>query len=491
MKNSLTALLLAVSLLAPLSAVASDSSSSIVINDTLSMSLSDVIAKGLPVLYIETVEGEEPTCDYVSAPPGCMGMGITNTTKVPGQLVIFKRIGEMDSVVYDSGDYEADVSGMTIRIRGNTSAYTTKKPYKIKLQKKSDLLMRGNDAKYKDKDWLLLKDPYLLTLMGFTTSSMLNMQWTPGFGYVNVIMNGEYRGLYMLCESVKRNPDCRIDVDKTSGYLFECDPYWWNEDLYVNSITAPSYNFTFKYPESEDMLPEQLTYIQQVCTAFENSLSASNYPDLIDVKSWATWCLAHDMCGTQDSGGANRYYSKWDSTETSLVKMPVLWDFDMAERTEGAWSLCHTEFFTKLFNNPNRRFVDEYVWQYRKINKTFTNNFTLFIIRYLQSADGKALIDSYELEKLRWNANQSIWNLGNTHAYWYKNRILWMNDAIDALNPVGDANVNGTTDIGDVSFLIDVLLGDQYPYHAADINNDGRVAINDVSILIDMLLDNN
>jgi hypothetical protein len=56
---------------------------------------------------------------------------------------------------------------------------------------------------------------------------------------------------------------------------------------------------------------------------------------------------------------------------------------------------------------------------------------------------------------------------------------------------VGDANVNGTTDIGDVSFLIDVLLGDQYPYHAADINNDGKVAINDVSILIDMLLDNN
>lgn len=491
MKNVLTTVLITLSLLAPLSAAAHDTMTSIVVNDTLDMPLSDIIAKGLPVLYIQTVGHEEPTCDYVSAPPGSMGMGITNATKVPGHLVMFKRIDDMDSVVYDSGDYEADVSGMTIRIRGNTSAYSSKKPYKIKLQKKSDLLMRGNDSKYKDKDWLLLKDPYLLTLAGFQTSSMLNMAWTPGHGYVNVIINDEYRGLYMLCESVKRNPDCRIDVDKNSGYIFECDPYWWNEDVYVNSITAPSYNFTFKYPESEDILPEQLTYIQQVVTAVENSLSASNYPDLIDVESWAKWCLAHDLCGTMDSGGANRYYSKWDSTESSLVAMPVLWDFDMAERTSGSWSLCHTEFFPKLFNNPNRRFVDEYVWQWRQVKDKYFNTFFSFMVNYLRSADGVALIDSYELEKLRWNANQQIWDLGNSHVYWYKNRILRMNDAIDAMNPVGDVDINGVADIADVSCLIDILLGNQYPYHAADINNDKSVAISDVSLLIDMLLENN
>ncbi len=144
-------------------------------SDTVGMPLTDIIAKGLPVLCVETIDGEEPTCDYVSAPPGCMGMTITNATKVPGRLVIYRQLQGTDSLIYDSGDYENNVSGMTIKIRGNTSAYADKKPYKIKLQRKCDLLMRGDDNKYKDKDWLLLKDPYLLTLAGFTISQMLGM----------------------------------------------------------------------------------------------------------------------------------------------------------------------------------------------------------------------------------------------------------------------------------------------------------------------------
>lgn len=486
----LTTLLLAFSLLAPLSVAASDTSTLIYFNDTLSMPLNEIIAKGLPVLCVETVDHEEPTCEYVSAPAGSMGITIRNATKVPGHLVMYKLIDGMDSVIYDSGEYEDNVSGMTIKIRGNTSAYTSKKPYKIKLQKKSDLLMRGNDALYKDKDWLLLKDPYLLTFMGLTVSRMMKMPWTPSFGYVNVIINNQYRGLYLLCESVKRNPDCRINVDKNSGFIFECDAYWWNEDVYVNSITSPLYNFTFKYPDSEDILPEQLAYIQQVATAFETSLSASNYPELIDVKSWATWCLAHDMCGTQDSGGANRYYSKQDTTDTSLVVMPVLWDFDMSGRMPEAWSHCHTEHFTKLFENANRRFVDEYIWQWRQVKDNFYYKFATFILAYLKSADGVALEASYALDNLRWNTSYSVWNYGNAHVLWFYNRIPWMESVIEPMNPAGDVNVDGKTDIADVSSLIDFLLNSQEPaYHAADVNNDGNVSISDVSVLIDMLLE--
>ena len=124
----------------------------VTVGDTTVMALTDMISIGLPVLCFETVDGELPTCDYVSAPAGCMGAAITNATKVPGRLVIYQRLDGIDSIMYDSGVYEKDVSGMTIRLRGNTSAYDVKKPYKIKLQKKSDLLFRGDDATFKDKD---------------------------------------------------------------------------------------------------------------------------------------------------------------------------------------------------------------------------------------------------------------------------------------------------------------------------------------------------
>ena len=479
---------LAAIVLACLGAAGMSTDAWIQFSDTTGMALTDIIAKGLPVLCVETVGAEEPTCDYVSAPAGCMGMAITNATKVPGRLVIYRRVEGMDSVVYDSGEYDNNVSGMTIKIRGNTSAYSAKKPYKIKLQRKGDLLMRG-DEKYKDKDWLLLKDPYLLTLAGFTVSRLLGMQWTPGHGYVNVVLNGEYRGVYLLCESVKRNPSCRLDVDKTSGYIFECDPYWWNEDVYVNSITSPSYNFTFKYPDSDDLLPEQQVYLQGVVSAYERSLTASNYPDLIDVQSWARWCLGHDLCGTKDSGGANRYYSKYDSSDTSLVVMPVLWDFDMAERTTSAWSLCHTEHFSKLFNNANRCFVDEYVWQWRRIRDHLVADFTASMSAFRQSKEGKALISCRDLEAKRWGSAQSVWSLVSTHISWCTNRHTWLDSAINALNPVGDVNIDGKVQIQDLSLLIDNLLSGNGPlYHATDVDGDGTTGIADVSALIDLLL---
>ena len=78
--------------------------------------ITTVLKAGLPVLRIETIGHEEPTCDYVSAPEGCWGKSIMNATKVPGRIQLIDSTG----ILYDSGNYMNDNSGMTIRIRGNT-----------------------------------------------------------------------------------------------------------------------------------------------------------------------------------------------------------------------------------------------------------------------------------------------------------------------------------------------------------------------------------
>lgn len=81
------------------------------------MPLTDIIAKGLPTLVFETIDQEEPTCEYVYPPAGsgCMGASIRNATKVPGRLRIYKRYYATDSLIYDSGEYEESSSGMTIK----------------------------------------------------------------------------------------------------------------------------------------------------------------------------------------------------------------------------------------------------------------------------------------------------------------------------------------------------------------------------------------
>lgn len=482
-------LLLCLALLPCRLAAQETTSTMIAVNDATSVPLSDIIATGLPVLYVQTVNGEEPTCEYVYAPAGSMGATIRNATKVPGRMTIYQHIGGMDSLLYDSGDYVKSVSGMTIKIRGNTSAFEPKKPYKIKLQKKHDLLFRGVDSVYKDKDWVLIKDMHLMAKAGFKVGELLGMKWTPGHRYVALVVNDDYRGIYLLCESVERNPDCRLNVDKHSGYIFECDPYWWNEDVYVNSVTSPSYNFTFKYPESEDILPEQLEYVQTLVTAYENSLSTVNYPQWIDVPSFAAWCLARDLSGTKDSGGANRFYTKFDSTDTSKIVMPVLWDFDMDERMTGAWSRCHTDHFSKLFNNTNKEFVNEFVTLWHKVNKTFLSELSTYMYYFPITAEGKAVNACIVYERLKWGSTSLIDGKASARVAWYTERVKWINAAIEAMNPLGDVNINGVVNVSDVTALIDILLSGTSRYrYASDLDGDGEITIADVTLLIDKLL---
>ena len=80
----------------------------------------------------------------------------------------------------------------------------------------------------------MLRYDGLNTLVGLKVNELIEMQWTPQYCFVNLMINGDYRGIYILTESVKRDIDCRLNVDKT-GYIIEYDAYWWNEDVYFES----------------------------------------------------------------------------------------------------------------------------------------------------------------------------------------------------------------------------------------------------------------
>ena len=461
----------------------------ITIGESMTLKLSTLIYRGLPVVVVETDSAQLPTCDYVSAPAGCMGSTITNATKVPGRMVIYKRYGDIDSVVYDSGDYEKDISGMTIKIRGNTSAYDIKKPYKIKLQKKADLLCAGVDSIYKDKEWLLLRDDYLTTAAGFKVSEMLGMAWTPRHQFVNLVINGDYRGVYLLCEAVKRNPDCRLNVDKLSGYIFECDPYWWNESAYVTSSAAPTYNYTFKYPDGDEILPEQLEYMQALVNDYEASLANGTYPEMIDVASFAKWCLVHDIMGTQDAGGANRYYTKYDTTSQTKIVMPLAWDFDMAERTTNDWSQSHTALMMNLFNSPNRAFVREFADEWYRVRSTFLEDYLAFWDEFSASQEGNAMVSCYTYDKIVYNRGTLFSITLNARRTWINNRYPWIDNMITSMCPLGDLNTDGIVDVSDISDLIDVLLtGSPRVRYIGDMDGNGVVDVSDAAILISTIL---
>lgn len=392
-----------------------------------------LIETGLPLVVVETVNNEEPTYEIAVAPPGCLGQSIKNATKVPGRLVIING----EKTTYDSGEYENGTSGITIKVRGNWSANLRNHPYKIKLQKKDDLLCRG-DKRYKDKDWLLLRVPNLNTMIGFKINEMLGLQWTPCYQYVNVVLNGDYRGVYMLAESVERNADCRLNVDKNTGYVAELDAYWWNEDLYVESSFAGNMNYTFKYPDSEDITEDQLNCFQELVHEMEASLVDGTYVDYIDVESFANWMLAHDILGDTDPGGSNIFLTKYDNSSTSKFMMGPLWDFDKIMEIE-EWAYVHTMsyYFWLLFKSENGTFRKTYTSRWKDIKDTLFDSLFKYFVQFSQSSEGKALNAAIQYHNNRWKQYQfkTVTTYLKSAQSYFETRKPWLEENIALVSP--------------------------------------------------------
>ena len=391
-----------------------------------------LLATGLPLIRIDTDGGVEPTCEYVSHPEGCNGAGITNATKVPGSMIMLSG----EDILYSSGPYVKDESGMTLKIRGNTSAYGAKKPFKIKLQKKKDLLMRGDNEKYKDKDWLLLCYDDLRSRAGWKVNQLAGLQWTPGFEYVNLVVNGDYRGLYILAESVKRNEKCRLKVAQ-NGYAIEYDAYWWNETVTFTGNWNYSMRYTFKYPEDDEVTDSQIGYIKDFIINTESAIRRGDYDKYIDVPSFARWLLAHDILGSLDCAGSNYFMTKYDNVSDSKLMMANLWDFDGIYQMKESWANPHIWrgfYYPSLLESGNRLFRDTYVEIWRSFSGSLCKNVSAYMKSLVNSDEGRALDASIALDNKRWRTGHpSVASSVDLSRQWFDSRGGWLDSAIPAI----------------------------------------------------------
>ena len=289
----------------------------------------------IPILNIKTITGEEPTYEVAECPEGCVGWTIRENEYVDavmqmeseGKIWLKEKIG--------------------IRVRGNSSASTDKKPYKIKLDKAADLLGREKDI-YASTEWALLKAENLKIVVGSKVAQICGMEWVPSYKFVNVVLNGDWKGTYVLIETVAASKQrCNISPE---GYLIENDAYWWNADgkyFKVENQIKPL-GYTFKYPKDEDLTEEKINQIREYVNIYSKLIQGfdSEYLEYIDVQTWAGWLLMHDILGSGDGGGTNMYFYKYDfntkNPTSSKMKMGPAWDFDrMYSRYE--------ECFTKRF----------------------------------------------------------------------------------------------------------------------------------------------
>lgn len=445
------------------------------------ISLDEVRQAGLRVVEITTEGGEEPRGEEIAKPGDPYNVNIVSANKVGCRIVITL----LADTLYDSGPHAKDSSGATIRINGNTSAFYSdplNMPYKLKLEKKADLLARGDEEHYEDKNWRLLKDATSLnTIAALELSRLAGMEYTPAYTPCNVVINGDYRGCYLLMETVRRNPRCRIACDKQAGFIVERDPYWWKEQQWFASgwyDGSSMYRWTWKYPDAEEVTEQQQQAVQLYINAAEKSLDDGSYDRYFDTASLARWLLVHDILGTRDSGGANMYFKKQDDSDTTLLEMPCVWDFDSSyDMAPGSFSRLHTSsnaYFSVLLKSTNRTFARTYVALWNELKDSLAGSLAAFVSHYPDTDEGTALDASRKLYNRRW---------GTTYTTVRNNALStldWLQSHIDPL----DRQIQ-LIDVADSGLVTAVSSGDSqnggrptyYNINGVRVSSSARPAI--------------
>ena len=401
--------------------------------------LAQIKAIDLPIVYIDTKEGEEPTSSIIAPPEGCIGVGSTDKDYVKGRMSLYDK----EQKLFDTGEYKKGKSGLRLRVRGNTSAMIIHKSFKLKFQVESDPLGR-TDTLFKSKDWALLNyfsTCDLRTVIGFEVGKLLKMEWEPEWRFVNLVMNGKYRGLYLLCETVGVEPK-RVNVDP-SGFLIEADPYWWNENpkngVFKTKRINPAMGYTFKYPkyEADDFGVDEIkAYMDRFEDALYDGKDISRY---VDISSFVSWILAHDILGTLDGAGSNMFVLKDDFPEGDLcyqtkLRMGPLWDLGTIFSTPGEWATAHYMtffYYEQLFKRTD--FVREYLRQWEEVRELVGPAVLCFMHQVIRDK-GKELDicrrlsprdPTYKYRSVKADLEEA--------EKWFEERIPWMDEAVSHL----------------------------------------------------------
>ena len=242
-------------------------------------------------------------------------------------------------IISENGSDILEKSETNIRERGNASRQFPKKPWRIKFDKKQNVL--GSPAKA--KKWTLINNYGDKTLMrnmlAFDIARAMGMDYVPFCAPVDVILNGEYKGCYQLCDQVEVN-EGRLDISEmgpddnegdalTGGYFVEVDGYANQEPVWF-STSYYRVPITIKSPDDDEITPEQINYIRDYFNSFEallrNSGSSSQYREVFDVPSFIRHMLVNELAGNTDIFWSVNMYK--DRNDPKIYTGPV-WDFDL------------------------------------------------------------------------------------------------------------------------------------------------------------------
>lgn len=338
---------------------------------------------------------------------------------------------DLDDKVYRDGMYYLDANGcdwaesigsatemlpLEIKARGNwTRRGFAKKPFKLKLGSKQKMLGLS-----KSKHFALLAHAddnvsYLRNFVGFNLGQRIGLPWTPSAQPVEVVMNGDYRGLYFLTESI-RVESGRIEIEEledeetdpvlcSGGYLVELDNYEEGDQIIEDEENGDDVmRVTFDTPEVYS--PLQRTFIEEQFTTMNRLVSSHDARlwSYMDMDMAARYYIVEEIIDHRESYHGSTYLFR-DRGENKKWVFSPLWDCGNAFTRENPQSYFTDEtIYGNLWINNMRQtpgFMEkvEETWRWFWGNKVGDNGAELVadIEAYIES-----LREAAKADRARW-----------------------------------------------------------------------------------------
>ena len=192
--------------------------------------------------------------------------------------------------------------------RGNSSWDQDKRPYLLKLSSDESLLGMGSAKK-----WVLLANAYdetnLNNKLVFDLASQVGFEWSPDSRYVDLYLNGQYRGLYLLTEKVELHPS-RLNLDTDSGE-FLCKVDTWDRRVDLQHYFESWLGRIIEICDVDVLPDETFDYITYLVYLMEQDFtSGMNLADseTMDLDSWVRRYLIDEISGNIDSDLTSCYF---------------------------------------------------------------------------------------------------------------------------------------------------------------------------------------
>lgn len=368
-----------------------------------------------PVRYLQHLEEPVPTpCGDHGAETLCSHLPLmildTGGTEIPGVPLSHEKDAPvstaadgspMVAVSFSTVDtagvshHPDDAPSLTgtalIRIRGNSSRHFDKKSYLLKLTNsagdddRSAPVMGISSA----SEWVL-NGPFLdrTLVRNYLCYSVAGqvMDYAPNVRFCELILNGEYRGVYLMAEAITKGGG-RVELTEPergkalTSWLVRFDRDG-KGDTPLDTFTHYSFQsgvsgLDLRYPGRNTVTPERIAYVEAEISQIERIIYSADfqnpttgYAAYLDAEAFAQYFILNEFFGNVDAGRFSTYYYK---DMRGKVK-PVVWDFNNAcdnyisyVYDESGFNMTQSPWFGQLLRDE--AFVRRVIAQYRALRR--------------------------------------------------------------------------------------------------------------------------